>query len=456
MNELPHMITSLRTRTWPVFVLGLGSLLALLFLPGAVSLRRSDEIYREIRQIQSAQQATQKNLTEIERRLYLVSIAVREALLDNSPVEGTQYRAIMVEGRKAINEELASLRERTRGISAATFEHLQSELDLYWKFIEPTFHWTPEERAARGTYFLREQQRPRRQSILAIASSIRQLTDRSYQKQYEDLTNSQREFREDIERIVAVAFLLGVLIAGGSILRISILEDRSSQQKKKAAEAEEKLRSLSTQLMHAQEEERKSISRELHDEVGQMLTGLRMQLAALDRPSSQQPDAAFRDHLMEAKSLAEQTLRSVRDLAVGLRPSVLDLGLVPALQWQARQFSRLSGVRVAVHAEGDVDNVPEDQSICVYRVVQESLTNAARHANARLVNVHLKGDQGRLRVTVHDDGSGFPTDRNGGEGFGLVGMQERVRELGGTFRVESSSGDGTAVHVELAGAGVAG
>lgn len=446
------MRSSLKTRTWPVFVLGLGSLLALLFLPGFVTLRRSDEIYKEIRQIQAAQQATQKSLTEIERRLYLISIAVREALLDTSPVEGTQYSNFLTDGQASIARELARLRAQVKGMAAGTFDELQSELERYWKTIDPVFHWTPEERTSKGTYFLREQQRPRRQSILAIASSIRELMDRFYQKQYDDLRNSQREFRSDIERIVAAAFLVGVLIAGGSILRISILEERSSQEKRKAAEAGEKLRSLSNQLMHAQEEERKSISRELHDEVGQMLTGLRMQLAALDR--QQEDRAAFSEHLAEAKGLAEQTLRSVRDLAVGLRPSVLDLGLVPALQWQARHFSRLTGVRVAVHVEGDVDHVPEDQRTCVYRVVQESLTNSARHANARYVHVYLKGSDGRLQVTIHDDGTGFQTTGSDTNGLGLVGMQERVRELGGTFRVESRPGDGTAVHVELAGSGV--
>lgn len=442
------MRKSLQSRTWPVFVVGLGSLLALLFLPGIAALRRSDEIYREIRHIQGAQQATQKSLAEMERRLYLVSIAVRESLLDTSPVEGAQYLETLAEGREAINRELATLRRGTAAVSAGVFEQLESELNRYWATIEPVFRWTPEERVAKGTYFLREQQRPRRQSILAIASSIGALTNRSYQKQYEEVTNSQREFRDDIQRIVAVAFFLGVVIAGGSILRISVLEERSERERQKAESAEEKLRSLSTQLMHAQEEERKSISRELHDEVGQMLTGLRMQIAALDR--SRHDDGAFEQHLAEAKGLAEQTLRSVRDLAVGLRPSVLDLGLVPALQWQARQFSRMSGVRVSVHVEGDLEEVPEDHRTCVYRVVQESLTNAARHAAAHNVDVYLTRSDGRLQVRVQDDGSGFqPGERDAG-GLGLVGMEERVRELGGLFRVESRPGDGTRVSVDFA------
>jgi signal transduction histidine kinase len=428
-------------------VIGLGSLLALLFLPGIAAMRRSDEIYHEIRRIDAAQRATQKSLAEIERRLYLVSIAVREALLDTSPVEGMQYRTTMAEGREAINRELTALRERATGVSSGLLGELESELGRYWNTIDPVFRWTPEERAAKGMYFLREQQRPRRQSILAIANSVSGLAARSYQKQYEEVTSSQRDFREDLQRIVAIAFLLGVLIAAVTVLRISVLERRSAAERTKAEAAEEKLRTLSTQLMHAQEEERKSISRELHDEVGQMLTALRMQITALER--SRQDDDAFREHVREARGLAEQSLRSVRDLAVGLRPSVLDLGLVPALQWQARNFSRSSGLRVTVHVSGELEDVPEDQRICVYRVVQESLTNAARHAGAKNVDVHLERSSRRLLVRIQDDGSGFRASNGNRQGIGVVGMQERVRELGGVFRVETQSGHGTAVVVEL-------
>jgi signal transduction histidine kinase len=439
--------STLKSRTWPVFTIGLGSLLALLFLPGIAALRRSDEIYREIRQIQAAQQATQKSLGEIERQLYLVSIAVRESLLDTAPEQGWRYRKTLVEGRATVSRELGALRRTTSGVNAGLFDQLESELGTYWSTVEPLFQWTPAERVQRGTYFLREQQRPRRQSILAIAASISDLSESSYRKHYEQLNNGQREFKEGIERIVAIAFVLGILIASGSILRITVLENRSAQERAKAEAAEEQLRNLSTQLMHAQEKERTTLSRELHDEVGQMLTALRMQLTAIDR--SRHDDTAFAEHLTESKALAEQTLRSVRDLAVGLRPSVLDLGLLPALQWQARQFSKLTQMQVRIQSDGDLDHVPEEQRTCIYRVVQESLTNAAKHANAKSVTIKIRQSSGRLNVTVQDDGAGFRKDSGSERGMGLVGMQERVRELGGMLRVDSHPARGTAIHVEL-------
>jgi signal transduction histidine kinase len=309
------------------------------------------------------------------------------------------------------------------------------------------FRWTPEERRQRATYFLREQQRPRRQAILAIADEIDSLTGAAYRKQYQQVNLSQINFRSEIERIVVVAFVIGILIATGCIVRIATLEHRTERQRAKTELAEEQLRHLTTQLMHAQEEERKTISRELHDEVGQMLTGLRIELGSLEPLRENQPQ--FTDHLNEAKSIAEQSLRAVRDLAVGLRPSVLDLGLLPALQWQARHFSKRSGIPVTVLAEGEFHNLSEGHKTCIYRIVQETLTNCARHANARKAEVTLRQTTQALEVRIHDDGCGFDTRSSRHGGLGLIGIEERVRELGGELQIESEPGKGSALTVRF-------
>ena len=200
--------------------------------------------------------------------------------------------------------------------------------------------------------------------------------------------------------------------------------------------------------MHAQEEERRTISRELHDEVGQILTGVRIGLGSLDRLRDN--PVQFERQSSEVKSLAEQALRTVRDLAVGLRPSVLDLGLVPALQWLARRFSGYSGLPVAVHAEANVGEMPENFCICIYRVVQECLTNAAKHSGAKSVRVDIQQTDGMLEVAVKDDGIGMAPGRETKGGLGFIGMEERVRELSGTLRVEPVPSGGTAIIVRLA------
>ncbi|MBC7925479.1 MAG: sensor histidine kinase [Bryobacteraceae bacterium] len=441
------MHNNLKDKTWIVFLVGLGSLLALLFLPGIAALRRTEQVYREVRAIQQSRETVERHIDQIQRDLYLVSVRVREFLLDTSPNASDHYRTTVKESRSRIEKQTVALRAEKLGTEAAdALQNLEAQLSDYWRAVQPVFAWAPQDRAVRATYFLREQQRPRRENIIAIASELTRLADASYQHQFEQVDQSQSSFRRDIERTSAVAFFIGVLIAGGTALRIATLEARSRAQQIATEQAEERLRHLSTQLMRAQEEERCAISRELHDEVGQMLTGLRIELGALERLRGSD---TFNQHLDESKSLAEQTLRTVRSLAVGLRPSVLDLGLAPALQSQTREFSKRSGVRAHFSTEGDLENVPDEYRTCIYRLVQESLTNCLRHAGADNVEVNLR-ERGRvLNLEVRDDGTGFDLSAER-HGIGLLGMQERVRELGGRLEIDTHPGQGTSLRVTLA------
>jgi signal transduction histidine kinase len=174
---------------------------------------------------------------------------------------------------------------------------------------------------------------------------------------------------------------------------------------------------------------------------------LLMELGSLER-LREQPQA-FQEHLAGSKSIAEHSLRAIRDLAVGLRPSVLDLGLVPALQWHTRHFSRQSGIRVSLHTEGEFDDVPEGQCTCVYRIVQESLTNCARHSQATTADISISRCENGLTAAVQDDGKGFEPARARNSGLGLIGMEERVRDLGGVLKIDSEIGKGTKVAVSL-------
>ncbi|HBY62545.1 MAG TPA: histidine kinase, partial [Solibacterales bacterium] len=190
------------------------------------------------------------------------------------------------------------------------------------------------------------------------------------------------------------------------------------------------------------------ISRELHDEVGQMLTGLRMDLRALQKAQRADP-ARFDERIEETRVVLEQTLQAVRDIAMGLRPSMLDdLGLEAALEWQVRDFERRHEIAVTLQVETTLDELPDRYRTNLYRIVQEALTNCARHAKARSATIRIHRDEdGALRLRIEDDGIGItgkPT-----AGLGLIGIQERVRELGGAVRVESLRGKGTALDVAL-------
>jgi signal transduction histidine kinase len=210
---------------------------------------------------------------------------------------------------------------------------------------------------------------------------------------------------------------------------------------------QQELTDLSARLVSAQEEERRSISRELHDEVGQSLSALLMEAgnaAALVAPK----DAHVRQHVESIKKLAEASVNIIRNMTLLLRPSMLDdFGLVPALEWQAREVSKRTGIRVHVAAADSAGELPDELKTCIYRVVQEALHNCARHAQARTVRVVVRQEESRIVLSVEDDGRGFDARRV--RGLGLVGMEERVRHLGGAFHVRSAPGSGTKVDVEL-------
>jgi signal transduction histidine kinase len=187
----------------------------------------------------------------------------------------------------------------------------------------------------------------------------------------------------------------------------------------------------------------------LHDEVGQMMTALGIELGNIEDVRNSDV-AAFRQRLEDAKRLNADAMRAIRDLAMGLRPSMLDdLGLQAALEWQGREFSRHTGVPASVHVQGALDHLSDAQRTCIYRVVQEALTNCARHAKASSVVVSVRAEHDGIIVLVRDDGIGFNPRTSGRGGLGLLGIQERVQELDGQMHKSSETGSGTTSRVEI-------
>lgn len=210
---------------------------------------------------------------------------------------------------------------------------------------------------------------------------------------------------------------------------------------------------LLRQVIRAGEEERRRIARELHDHTGQTLTS---HIAALSAMESQASDEAARQRLAELRQQTEQTLADVHDLAVDLRPSVLDdFGLMPALQRHCRLFAQRSGIQVHCPDLGlDGQRLPAEVELTVYRVVQEALTNALRHGQARRVHVLVQRTETGVLASIQDNGRGFDAHDwqsrlAGSQHLGLRGIEERVTLLGGSFCVESTPGRGAAVYAEI-------
>ena len=225
------------------------------------------------------------------------------------------------------------------------------------------------------------------------------------------------------------------------------IEDRKRAEKD-LEEAHRQLKILSRRRVKVQEEERRHLARELHDEIGQALTAAKINLQA----AMEESDPAKSKRIHETAAILERLLSQVRQISLNLRPSMLDdLGLVPALRSLLDEQGRRASVAVRFSAKNMPDNLdPEIQTTC-FRIAQEAITNAVRHASATQIQVDLHREDGSLRLRVHDDGRGFemPPPQSQTIGLGLLGMKERAALVGGRTRITSAPGKGTTVDATL-------
>jgi len=234
-------------------------------------------------------------------------------------------------------------------------------------------------------------------------------------------------------------------------LRASELTSRGLLEKSR--QMQEELRSLSRQLLSAQEEERRKISRELHDVIAQTLTGINMRLATLKAESTASTQQ-LQEKITSTQRLVEKSVDIVHRFARELRPTMLDdLGLIPALKSFMKVYMEDTGLRVSFKSFAGIEQSNGTTRTVLYRVAQEALTNVARHAKASRVEVSIQGHNGIIRMEIKDNGNGFDVDGKSKpldhDRLGLLGMRERVEMIGGTFSVESAPGKPTTVRVEI-------
>ena len=245
-----------------------------------------------------------------------------------------------------------------------------------------------------------------------------------------------------------VSLYTGVAVAVLSVSLTLRLEKQYRTEHEAALAAKEDLRRLSARLVAAQEQERQTLSRELHDQVGQTLTAIKIDVARAEQsllPS--QKDVGER--LQRARQGADETLEIIRRMSMLLRPSMLDdLGLSAALGWYTKQFSASTAIRVSLNDDGSADLLPDAGKISLYRIVQEALTNCARHSEARSILIVLASEEDRYVVRIEDDGKGF-TPARGAKGIGLIGIEERVSGMGGTLILDSKPGAGTKIRISI-------
>ncbi|HYC39855.1 MAG TPA: PAS domain S-box protein [Chitinophagaceae bacterium] len=222
------------------------------------------------------------------------------------------------------------------------------------------------------------------------------------------------------------------------------------QAQEQLSKSYEQLRELANHLQTVREKERASIAREIHDELGQQLTGLKLDVSWLHKKVPEE-QREIKDKISDVLALLDDTIRTVRKIASELRPSILDdIGIVEALEWQSKEFERRSGIRTVFRSALEGLRLPDDKAIAIFRIFQESLTNVARHASATAVHSSCQERNGKLVLTISDNGQGLdPKKIENGKTLGLLGMRERAQMIGAEFEIRSESGKGTTVCVSV-------
>jgi signal transduction histidine kinase len=343
---------------------------------------------------------------------------------------------------------LESFRQQLEPDQTQYYAELSTQLSNYWQVLGPIFRWDPDQRRREGYAFLRDVVFPRRAAVTEIAARIDVINEQQLEAGNHRVDSLLSEFQRQMAMIVVAALFLGLGMAAFSTWKILGLERRANSQYQEVVEARRQLEQLSARLVQVQEDERRKLSRDLHDEVGQTLSAVLVELRNLSAESAIRSDEQSAGHVETVKTLVENSVRVVRNMALLLRPSMLDdLGLVPALRWQAREVSKRTSMEVSVAAELASDDLPDEFKTCIYRVVQEALHNCSGHAHATRVQIRVQQQPGRLALSIQDDGQGFDVRQT--KGLGLLGIEERAARLGGKCEIHSEPGSGTIVAIEL-------
>jgi signal transduction histidine kinase len=401
--------------------------------------RRSVEIHREfVRE--------QELLTNIRRVLWLTGIAARDYYINDSADRALQYEREI----DRLRSEAVSLIPALRRAGS----HGQSVRELEARFKDL---WLALGAGAKGLEgkspyeFIQREVVPRRDAAGAILRDMERANRDSLADSERRFSSTRLAATQSLLFLLGTCTIAGIIVAFASIRYSNHLERQADDRFREVSEAKRQLEQLSARLMDIQEEERTRLSRELHDEVVQNLAVLKIEVnRAAGAVPSDMPE--LKRSLGEAKTLAESTMRSVRDISMLLRPSLLDdLGLEPALQAQSEEFARRTGTRCELDSRGLTDDLPSTVKTCAYRVVQEALRNCEKHSHATCVTVRVVQERERLTMEITDNGVGFAPDYGRRSPFhlGVIGMRERAAALGGTLITNSSPNHGTVVRLEI-------
>jgi signal transduction histidine kinase len=388
-------------------------------------------------------------LSQLRRNAVFGSSNVRDFFLSSRPDRGKVLQAQLSDLENQSREALTQLeRQQDQAHRLATPRAMVEE---YWSILR-TVPTTMQHLDSAAAYdFIQREVSPRRVAVYALLRQLTEQAQKEMRLREEEFAGSRRAAAQRLAVLLGACVVLGFLVAWLSMRHAEGLARQTVRHYEEVVAAKGEMQRLSERLLDIQEEERRRLSRGLHDEIGQTLTALRIELS---HALSKAVVPEVRERLERARALAERSVQTVRDISLVLRPSLLDdLGLVPALQWQLEDFSRRSGIACEFKEEGVDDALPDAVKTCVFRVMQEALNNCEKHAAASHLSVAVRQAAGRLTVEVRDDGRGFEADGPAGTqthgGIGLLGMRERAARLGGQLTLETAPGQGTRLALQI-------
>jgi signal transduction histidine kinase len=391
-------------------------------------------------------------LSDTRAEVYRASIYVRDALLDPDP-DPERYRHELEASYRRADDLLAEYvpvvgspteRERTERLRREVAELRDANLGV---LSTDSSRWRAEAGELLTTRIM-----PKREAAIQVANDLQELNRSAYVEQQHEAALLYREIQNRFWQTFGLAVLATLGIALLSAFHVSRLERHLRDEQEKDARTAVELQLLSAKLVSAQEEERRTIARELHDEIGQVLAVIKMDLSHATRLIAS--GEATPDVLDDARSITDRALHAVRDISHFLHPPLLDdLGLSAAVDWYVQSINKRHELRVELQTQNMSARLPTDVEVAVYRIVQEGLNNVLRHAKAGRCDVELTRAGTRVTVQIRDDGIGFdlkqPRGVDTGHGLGLIGIRERVMQLGGVLRLDSVPGRGTTLRAEF-------
>ena len=441
---------------------GFGAVLAVLVLSAGEAYRIQTGISREHLEIYRGYVEQEQILTVLRRNLWLAGNYVRDFFIKTTP-----------EQARILTEQLEALKKENDGAlgrmpHGEAVERLRVSVDDFWAVLEPLPRTMLKATNDEQFDFLQRVVVPRRGELYTAMVTLSDTDNRKLQEGEFEFNESRKRASWRLLGMLGIGVLLSLGVAQFSLRHSEHLERQAERQYAETEHTRGELKRLSARLLEMEEEGKRQLSRELHDEIGQSLALLQIEvshaLANTRRAPVSAPGAAaddeLREHLGRARALAERTVQTVRNISLLLRPALLDdLGLVPALQFQLEDFLRRSRIACDFVEEGVADDLPDHVKTCVYRVVQEALHNCEKHSRASRVQLSVRQESEVLVADVRDNGRGFIYSEQEPpvvEGLGLLGMRERASIAGGSLTVDSAPGRGTRItlRIPLAAAGL--